>query len=149
MGHFARIGNSAFPDHCGDDDPFCSKFTFYAGGASAPSPMMRKSLVYNLYKSGRETGVTANPKLFEEVYNSPRNELRIWKILNVSQESKAWVANPENRVCDAPGSWYCTGQYPPKLRKFLKKKKAFQQLEDFNRKKDKKADEYNKEYMKR
>ena len=25
---------------------------------------------------------------------------------------------PENRLCDAPGSWYCPGQYPPALAKF-------------------------------
>ena len=30
--HLARIGNSVFPDHCGDDDPKCMKF-----GASARS----------------------------------------------------------------------------------------------------------------
>ena len=44
---------------------------------------------------------------------------------------------------------YCTGQYPPKFRKYLKKKKAFQQLEDFNAKKDKKGEAYQKEYMAR
>lgn len=25
-----RIGNSVFPDHCGDDDPKCNKFSFYS-----------------------------------------------------------------------------------------------------------------------
>ena len=33
------------------------------------------------------------------------------QVLNVSQESKAWVADPANRICDAPGSWYCVGQW--------------------------------------
>ncbi len=28
----------------------------------------------------------------------------------MSQESKDWVADPKNRVCDAPGSWYCAGR---------------------------------------
>lgn len=32
------------------------------------------------------------------------------QVLNVSIESKAWVADPANRICDAPGSWYCVGQ---------------------------------------
>merc|ERR1719238_2690121 len=41
--HFARIGNSVFPDHCGDEDPYCNKFTFHAGDRNQPSPMMRKS----------------------------------------------------------------------------------------------------------
>ena len=33
----------------------------------------------------------------------------------MSQESKEWLADPANRVCDAPGSWYCVGRYPPAL----------------------------------
>ncbi len=54
----------------------------------------------------------------------------------MSKKSKAWVADPANRICDAPGSWYCTGQYPPALQKsLLKKKKDFEQFEDFNKKK--------------
>ena len=32
------------------------------------------------------------------------------QVLNVSIESKTWVADPANRICDAPGSWYCVGQ---------------------------------------
>merc|ERR1711972_1118219 len=130
--HFARIGNSAFPDHCGDTDPFCNKFAM-------GTPMMRKSLVYTLYKHECESGVKANQHLFEEVYNSPRNELRIFKVLNISQESKDWVADPENRVCDAPGSWYCVGQYPPALKKFLATRRSFSQVEDFNKKGEKSA----------
>jgi dolichyl-diphosphooligosaccharide--protein glycosyltransferase len=43
--------------------------------------------------------------------------VRIWKILNISKESKEWLADPNNRICDAPGSWYCVGQYPPGLPK--------------------------------
>ena len=41
-------------------------------------------------------------------------------------------------------AWCC---YPPKLTKFLKKRKAFAQLEDFNTKRDEKAKKYNEEYM--
>merc|ERR1712083_569855 len=84
-------------------------------------------------------GVRADPKLFKEVYNSPRQELRIFKVLNVSQESKDWVANPENKICDAPGSWYCVGQYPPALKKFLATRRSFSQVEDFNAKGEKSA----------
>merc|ERR550525_454294 len=36
--HLARIGNSVFPDHCGDDDPLCRKFTI--GYDGTPLPMM-------------------------------------------------------------------------------------------------------------
>merc|ERR1712087_700333 len=94
---------------------------------------MRKSLVYNLFMHKNLPGVTANPKLFKEVFTSPRGEMRIFEILNVSQESKEWVANPENRVCDAPGSWYCVGQYPPALAPLIAKRRNFRQLEDFNK----------------
>merc|ERR1719240_1009811 len=137
--HFARIGNSVFPDHCGDDDPYCQKFTFYGGDKNQPSPMMAKSLVYNLYMHGKGTKAGANPKLFELVWKSPRDELRFFKVLNVSEESKEWVKNPENRLCDAPGSWYCVGQYPPAIAKFLNKRRNFAQVEDFNKKGEKSA----------
>ena len=50
--------------------------------------------------------------------------------LLITDADKQWVE--ENRVCDAPGSWYCPGQYPPALQKILGEKKDFQQLEDFN-----------------
>ena len=37
--------------------------------------------------------------------------MAVSQVLNVSNESKAWVADPANRICDAPGSWYCVGQH--------------------------------------
>eukprot|EP00401_Gymnodinium_catenatum_P024878 CAMPEP_0117469342 /NCGR_PEP_ID=MMETSP0784-20121206/6639_1 /TAXON_ID=39447 /ORGANISM="" /LENGTH=885 /DNA_ID=CAMNT_0005263373 /DNA_START=120 /DNA_END=2777 /DNA_ORIENTATION=- len=137
--HFARIGNSVFPDHCGDDDPYCTKYSFYGGDKNQPTPMMKKSLVYNLYKHGKGPGAKADPKLFELVWTSSNDQMRIFKVLNVSEESKQWVANPENRICDAPGSWYCVGQYPPAIKKFLEKRKSFAQVEDFNKKGQKSA----------
>merc|ERR1711998_648680 len=80
-------------------------------------------------------------------------KVRIFKVMSVSQESKDWVADPANKVCDAPGSRYCTGQYPPALDKLIARRVAFSQLEDFNTKKDadakKKSERYNKEYMAR
>merc|ERR1712137_610104 len=42
--HLARIGNSVFPEHCGDDDPLCKKFGFNRDGT--PTPMMAESLLY-------------------------------------------------------------------------------------------------------
>ena len=66
--------------------------------------------------------------------------------MNISEESKKWVADPSNRICDAPGSWYCTGQYPPaeELQKVLRKRTSFSQIEDFNRKQ--RDDDYNNQY---
>lgn len=63
---------------------------------------------------------------FKEVYQSKHGKVRIYKIMSVSKDSKEWV--PKNRLCDAPGSWYCPGQYPPGLQKVLKEKKDFRQV---------------------
>jgi len=41
--------------------------------------------------------------------------------------------NCANRGCDAPGSWYCVGQYPPALSKLIEKRRNFAQIEDFNK----------------
>ena len=74
---------------------------------------------------------------------SKHGKVRIYKILKVSQESKEWVE--KNRICDAPGSWFCRGQYPPALKKILKEKRDFQQLEDFN--KGERDEEYTRQYF--
>jgi dolichyl-diphosphooligosaccharide--protein glycosyltransferase len=91
--------------------------------------------------------VEVDPSRFQEVYSSKYGKVRIFKVLSVSQESKEWAANPANRVCDAPGSWYCAGKYPPALEWLEAKKKAFRQLEDFNR--GGRDEKYYEEYMSR
>ena len=113
--------------------------------------MMARSLLYNLHMAGRRPGVGPDPKLFKEAYTSKFGLIRIFKVLNISTESKEWAADPANRVCDAPGSWYCTGQYPPaeELQEVLRKKRSFQQLEDFNRKKNEDDERQNEAYLKR
>ena len=58
---------------------------------------------------------TVDDTLFKEVYSSKYGKVRIFKVLKVSKKSKKWVADPANRKCDRPGSWYCPGQYPPDL----------------------------------
>lgn len=128
--HLARIGNSVFPDHCGDDDPKCNKFGFY--GDNQPTPMMAKSLLYKLVMHGRD-GIQVSEDLFKEVHTTKHGLMKVFKVMNISEESKAWVADPANRICDAPGSWYCVGQYPPALKKLIEKRKNFAQLEDFNK----------------
>lgn len=133
--HLARIGNSVFPDHCGDDDPKCNKFSFYSD--QSPTPMMAKSLLYKLVMNGLKPGVKVNDKLFKEVHKTKYGLMRVYQVMNVSQESKDWVADPKNRVCDAPGSWYCVGQYPPALQPLIAKRRSFSQVEDFNKKGDK------------
>lgn len=135
--HLARIGNSVFPDHCGDDDPKCMKFGFYAN--KVPTPMMEKSLLYKLVEHNNKEGVRVNEKLFKHVHTTKHGLLRIYEVQNVSQESKQWIADPKNRICDAPGSWYCVGQYPPALHKLISKRRNFAQIEDFNKKGEKSA----------
>jgi dolichyl-diphosphooligosaccharide--protein glycosyltransferase len=138
--HFARIGNSVFPDHCGDDDPACTRYNFHGGDRYQPTSMMKKSLVYNLYMHGPQSSKAgANPALFELAWKSSNDQMRFFKVLNVSEESKEWVKNPENKICDAPGSWYCVGQYPPAIKGFLNKRRSFSQVEDFNKKGEKSA----------
>lgn len=134
--HLARIGNSVFPDHCGDDDPRCNKFGFYSGNEQDPTPMMRQSLLYNLVQHEQRgpNGPKANPKYFKEVHKTKYGLMRVFEVMNVSQKSKAWIDDPKNRVCDAPGSWYCVGQYPPALEKLIAQRRSFSQVEDFNRK---------------
>jgi len=144
--HMARIGNSVYHDIC-PGDPTCSSFGFYQGGY--PTPMMEKCLLYKMVKYGEPGIPPLNPKLFKHVMDSKYGKVRIFKIMNVSLKSKKWVADPANRICDAPGSWYCTGQYPPALASLIAKRKAFRQLEDFNAAKDKDADDYQNEYHKR
>jgi len=134
--HLARIANSVYRSMC-PGDPTCSKFGYTQQG---PSHAMRESFLFKLHSHRLKPGVEADPNRFQEVFGSRYVKCRVFKILSVSQESKDWAADPKNRVCDAPGSWYCSGQYPPALQKVLEEKKDFEQLEDFN--KDKGDSEY-------
>jgi len=136
--HLARIANSVYRHMC-PGDPTCSKFSMPGG---QPSPMMRESLLYKLHSNGM--GAEVDKNRFKEVYRSKYGKVRIYRVNSVSKESKEWVL--KNRQCDAPGSWFCPGQYPPGLQKVLKEKKDFKQLEDFNAKTDA-DDEYQKKYF--
>merc|ERR1711988_261008 len=99
--HLARIGNSVFPDHCGDDDPLCSKFSIFRDGT--PTPMMGASFLYKAVNHNMQKGVRLNGKYWQEVHTTKYGLMRVFKVLNVSEESKLWCADPSNRKCDAPG----------------------------------------------
>lgn len=142
--HMARIGNSVYHDFC-PDDPTCAHFGFYPGGR--PSQSMAKSLLYKLTQSGLQPGVELDTTRWKLVYSTRFGKVRIFKINGVSKESRAWIA--ANRVCDAEGSWYCPGQYPPAIKWLIDKRKPFRQLEDFNTEADESAKKYNEEYHKR
>lgn len=130
--HLARIANSIFPDHCGDADPKCEKFGFYKGGK--PTPMMEKSLLYKMVRNGIDPGVRMYDDLFQEVHKTKYGYMRVYQVMNVSQASKKWNADPANRKCDAPGSWYCVGEYPPAVQPLIERRVNFAQIEDFNKK---------------
>merc|ERR1712161_170289 len=112
--HIVRIANSVYRQMC-PGDPTCSSFS--RGRDGRPSPMMVESLLFKLHSAGMNEGVEVDPNRFKEVFRTKYGRVRIFKILSVSEASKKWVSN--NRVCDAPGSWYCRGQYPPALEKVL------------------------------
>merc|ERR1711865_725089 len=130
--HLARIGNSVFPDHCGDNDPKCTKFGFDRA-TGHPTKMMEESLLYKAVQHNLKPNVKLDSKYFKEVHTTKHGLMRVFQVMNISQESKEWVANPENRLCDAPGSWYCVGQYPPALSKLIEQRGTFSQVEDFNK----------------
>jgi len=106
---------------------------------------MERSLLYRLHGHEIKSGVEADPSKWEEVFRSKYGRVRIYKILNVDKESKEWVGDKANRVCDVPDSWFCPGQYPPGLSDILSRKMDFAQLEDFNRDTD--DEEYQKQYF--
>ena len=137
--HLARIANSVYRDHC-PDDPTCRAFGFL-DRQGTPSAMMRRSLLYNLHGHKIKPDVVVPEDRFVEVYRSTYGKVRIYKISGVSEESKKWVE--ENYECDAPGSWFCPGKYPPGLETILHKRQDFRQLEDFNR------GDHDEEYQKR
>lgn len=141
--HLKRIANSVYRGLC--SEPTCRDFSMRRGGI--PSAQLSECLLYKLHSNGLVAGVQADPNRWKEVFRSKYGKVRIYKILSVSQESKEWVLN--NRVCDAPGSWFCPGQYPPALEKILGEKRDFAQLEDFNRDDSESGSdaEYQKQYF--
>lgn len=140
--HLRRIANSVYRGLC--SEPTCREFGFYQD--RTPTPTMEGSLLYKLCLGGLHGDVTVDKNRFREVYRSKYVKVRIYKIMSVSAESKEWVADPNNRECDAPGSWFCRGRYPPALEKILAEKKDFKQLEDFNVQRDDDSD-YQREYF--
>jgi dolichyl-diphosphooligosaccharide--protein glycosyltransferase len=144
--HLARIANSVYRGHC-PNDVTCRQFGF-TDNAGTPSAMMAASFLFKLHSHNLHPGIQVDPNRFREVFRSKYGKVRIYKVLGVSQESKEWVANPANRICDVEGGWFCRGQYPPALQEVLRSKKDFSQLEDFNKKvKDEEDDEYLKQYF--
>ena len=103
----ARISTSVYDDVC-PNDPTCERFGFDQNG---PTQMMQNSMVYKMVKHGfTEQGkvVSVDKRLFKEVHTSEHGLARVFKVMNVSDESKEWIS--QNRECDG-GGWYCPGLY--------------------------------------
>ena len=115
--HMARIGGSVYPD--------VRQEGFYVDEKGVPSDSMRESLLYRMHSTGFDPSV-APLKYYEEAYTSKYKMVRIFKVLDVDEESKRFVASGANRNCDA-GGWYCPGSYPDALKEVLAKKKDFKQ----------------------
>ena len=111
--HLFRIGKSIGHD-TGTVDMYEIQSKFGVDQYGRPTPMMANSLLYKLVSFQGKV----SEERFREVYTSKFRKVRIYEVVNVSQKSRQWLADPENRMCDAPGSWYCPGQYPPALAKF-------------------------------
>ena len=79
---------SSLKQVCGKSDPTCKKFGFTKEG---PTEMMQKSLLYKLHGHGRQPGVRAHPKLFQEVHTTKYGMLRIFKVMNISEESREYI----------------------------------------------------------
>lgn len=99
-----------------------------------PSPQMMNSLVNHLVSNKFMPDIEVDPSMFQEVFRSKYGKVRVYKIIDIDEESKKWAADPKNRKCDVEGGWFCRGLYPPGLHEFLKEGKDFAQLEDFNKK---------------
>jgi dolichyl-diphosphooligosaccharide---protein glycosyltransferase len=131
----ARMANSVYHDIC-PNDPLCRKFGFQkkqktplkrrsrhmliseaaeseAAVEYEPTPLLARSLLYHLHANGTKEDVTLDGNLFQLAFVSENGLVRIYKVMNVSEESKRWIADPAHRVCNPPGSWICPGQYPP------------------------------------
>jgi dolichyl-diphosphooligosaccharide--protein glycosyltransferase len=116
MPHVARIASSVYDGIC-DGDQICRAFSFNPRGNSAPHPKVKQSLLFNLVMHKRHQDAKLDTRYFEEVFSSKYGLLRVFKVKNVDMKSRAWLADPANRKCDRPGSWYCPGVYPPAIQK--------------------------------
>ena len=89
--------------------------TFGVDRSGRPTPKMASSLLFKLVSPQG----SVSPEHFREVYTSKYRKVRIYEVVNVDEGSKAWVADPANRMCDnADGTGFCPGAYPPALKKF-------------------------------
>jgi len=132
--HMARIGGSVYKSIKPDD--------FYQDEQGNPSPMMKRSLIFNAVNYRLDPNVPEfPPETYEEAYTSKNRMVRIYKVLKVSKKSRKYGKEGHGYKSWLAGRPLLSA-YPPALQKILDEKEDFKQLEDFNRKdvsKEKKA----------
>jgi len=118
--HMARIGASVYADRIG-----CDAKEFYMERDGTPSDCMRQSVLYRMH--GHRLDPNVEPlKMFEEAYTSTHKMVRIFKVADISEESKEWRA----AVGIACATKEC---YPPALAPTLALKQSFQQIHGFGK----------------
>ena len=105
----ARISNSVYDDVC-PGDPLCAGFGFEPDGA--PMPLMEQSTMHSLFRLSDASPQSVKDR-FERAFVSSNGLVSIYRVKDVSEESKLWVADPSNRSCPKSGKGYCQGRYPP------------------------------------
>ena len=113
--HMARIAGSVYEDI----DPK----NFYLDQGN-PSDMMAASILWRMH------GLKYDPRVapfqfYEEAYTSSNKMVRIYKVLQVSKESKDWRAT-QGIECSRKEC------YPPALQAVLQQKKSFKQIHGFS-----------------
>jgi dolichyl-diphosphooligosaccharide--protein glycosyltransferase len=105
--HMARIAGSVF-----FDVPFKD---YYMMSHDTPSPALGKSLLYQLH-SYRFVPSTPKPQYFDEAYTTRNRMVRIYKVKNVSEESKEYCAKHHT--------------YPPALEPVLAQSNRFERTRE-------------------
>lgn len=85
-------------------------------GQGQPSKMMANSFVYHA-TTGYQDNDPAFAGRFKPVFQSKFGAVRIFKIAKSSMKSKRLAFDVNRWKCDAPGSWYCPGDYSGQLSK--------------------------------
>jgi dolichyl-diphosphooligosaccharide--protein glycosyltransferase len=101
--HMARIAGSVFFDIQFHD--------YYMMSSTQPSPALGKSLLYQLHGYRLNPDIP-KPQYFDEVYTTQNRMVRIFKVKNVSEESKKYAAEHHT--------------YPPALDSILAQSNSFQ-----------------------
>ena len=116
------------------------------GQSAVPSPLRVYIAQHNMLQPSPTRCNTPRLALFGlEVESAVHPVYRLRCAPSPFRTRVHWQAN---RICDAPGSWYCVGQYPPALDELMNKKKAFKQLEDFNKGASTENNTHYQKYMK-